>query len=88
MIQQLLKLGPMVYALSYCAIEKKEKLKSLGFADSKTLKEEDRERLFESLNASGFIGWGVYASLASEISESMLRKCVCKTSHFTDQSIT
>ena len=67
--------GPMVYALAYCPIAQKERLKDLGFADSKTLKEEDRDRLFEDIEKAGdWIGFGVFASLASEISSSMLRR--------------
>ncbi|GAB2302732.1 hypothetical protein Dimus_036727 [Dionaea muscipula] len=45
-------LGPMVYGCLYCAVSYKESLSSLKFADSKTLKEEIREELFEMLKTN------------------------------------
>ena len=43
-------LGPMVYACAYWASENTELLKKeYKFADSKTLKEEQRERIFKAI---------------------------------------
>ncbi|BBG96841.1 Polynucleotidyl transferase, ribonuclease H-like superfamily protein, partial [Prunus dulcis] len=48
--------GPMVYGCLYCARSYEKTLSSLNFADSKTLKEEKREELFENLKADESIG--------------------------------
>ncbi|CAN6445014.1 unnamed protein product [Victoria cruziana] len=52
-------LGPMVYGCLYCPFSYKDALSSLNFADSKTLKEEKREELFENLRTDDSIGWAV-----------------------------
>ena len=66
----------------YCPIAQKERLTDLGFADSKTPKEEDRDRLFEDIEKAGdWIGFGVFASIASEISSSMLRRYKYSLAH-------
>ncbi|PKA52572.1 Ribonuclease H2 subunit A [Apostasia shenzhenica] len=52
-------LGPMVYGCLYCPLSYQKSLKNLNFADSKTLKEEKREDLFESIKADASIGWEV-----------------------------
>ncbi|XP_052772416.1 ribonuclease H2 subunit A-like [Mya arenaria] len=68
-------LGPMVYGTCYSPISKKEELKALGFADSKTLTEEQREAIFEQLTGAGeIIGWMVEILSPTYISNSMLRR--------------
>ncbi|KAJ6800864.1 putative ribonuclease H2 subunit A [Iris pallida] len=67
-------LGPMVYGCLYCALSYKNTLSSLEFADSKTLKEEKREELFESLKVDDSIGWEVDVIDPKELSAKMLRK--------------
>ncbi|KAJ6690623.1 hypothetical protein OIU85_006834 [Salix viminalis] len=51
-------LGPMVYGCLYCARSYEKTLSTLNFADSKTLKEEKRENLFENLKANELLGMG------------------------------
>lgn len=67
-------LGPMVYGCLYCAHSYLKTLTSLNFADSKTLKEEKREELFENLKADESIGWEVDVIDPRELSAKMLRK--------------
>ncbi|KAI9093482.1 ribonuclease H-like domain-containing protein [Phlyctochytrium arcticum] len=68
-------LGPMVYAVSYMPIAKRDELAKIGFADSKVLKEEQRDALFANLlNHASWIGWAVYTCSPQDISECMLRK--------------
>ncbi|KAL5568616.1 hypothetical protein UlMin_025191 [Ulmus minor] len=67
-------LGPMVYGCLYCARSYQTTLASLSFADSKTLKEEKREELFESLKANESIGWEVDVIDPRELSAKMLKK--------------
>ncbi|KAL1559502.1 ribonuclease H [Salvia divinorum] len=67
-------LGPMVYGCLYCALSYQKTLSTLSFADSKTLKEEKREELFENLKADESIGWGVDIIDPRELSDKMLRK--------------
>ena len=45
--------------------------------DSKTLKEEKRNELFESLKANESIGWEVDVINPRELSAKMLKKLVC-----------
>lgn len=67
-------LGPMVYGCLYCARSYQKTLSSLNFADSKTLKEEKREELFENLKADESIGWAVDVIDPKELSAKMLKK--------------
>ncbi|CAL5343146.1 unnamed protein product [Camellia sinensis] len=67
-------LGPMVYGCLYCALSYQKTLSSLNFADSKTLKEEKREELFENLKADESIGWAVDVIDPRELSAKMLQK--------------
>ncbi|KAL1171899.1 hypothetical protein V6Z11_A05G313500 [Gossypium hirsutum] len=67
-------LGPMVYGCLYCARSYQKTLASLNFADSKTLKEEKREELFENLKADESIGWSVDVIDPRELSAKMLKK--------------
>ncbi|KAK4483487.1 hypothetical protein RD792_010682 [Penstemon davidsonii] len=67
-------LGPMVYGCLYCAHSYQKTLSTLKFADSKTLKEEKREELFENLKADESIGWAVDVIDPRELSAKMLKK--------------
>ncbi|KAG1659847.1 Ribonuclease H2 subunit A [Nymphon striatum] len=68
-------LGPMVYGIAFCPVSFAEKLKEMGFADSKTLSEEMREKLFSNLNSeSKFIGWKAEILSPNYISNSMLKR--------------
>ncbi|XP_073003135.1 ribonuclease H2 subunit A isoform X1 [Typha latifolia] len=67
-------LGPMVYGCLYCALSYQETLATLNFADSKTLKEEKREELFESLKTDTSIGWEVDVIDPRELSAKMLKR--------------
>ncbi|CAM8995839.1 unnamed protein product [Rhodiola kirilowii] len=67
-------LGPMVYGCLYCARSYQDTLATLHFADSKTLKEEKREELFENLKAEEAIGWAVDVIDPRELSAKMLKK--------------
>ncbi|KAG8390793.1 hypothetical protein BUALT_Bualt01G0120500 [Buddleja alternifolia] len=67
-------LGPMVYGCLYCARSYQKTLSTLEFADSKTLKEEKREELFENLKVDESIGWAVDVIDPRELSAKMLKK--------------
>ncbi|CAH9113498.1 unnamed protein product [Cuscuta epithymum] len=67
-------LGPMVYGCLYCAVSYLKTLSTLKFADSKTLKEERREELFEEMKTNGSIGWAVDVIDPRELSAKMLKK--------------
>ncbi|KAG8441412.1 hypothetical protein GDO86_006958 [Hymenochirus boettgeri] len=68
-------LGPMVYGICYCPVSRKKDLEDLKVADSKTLSEAERERLFEKLNAtSEFIGWALNILSPNVISTSMQQR--------------
>lgn len=50
----------MVYGICYCPVQRHEDLKKAGVADSKTLKEADREKIFEIIHdKNDFIGWSL-----------------------------
>ncbi|CAD6270528.1 unnamed protein product [Miscanthus lutarioriparius] len=69
-------LGPMVYGCMYscCFGSYNNTLATLKFADSKTLKEEQREELFESLKVNNSIGWEVDVICPKDLSAKMLKK--------------
>eukprot|EP00742_Colponemidia_sp_Colp-10_P007890 GILJ01008510.1.p1 GENE.GILJ01008510.1~~GILJ01008510.1.p1 ORF type:complete len:276 (+),score=39.07 GILJ01008510.1:39-866(+) len=68
-------LGSMVYGSAYCPLSYHETLKSIGFADSKQLKEEEREQLFSSIKENkDNIGYHVRVITPEELSAKMLRK--------------
>ncbi|XP_062405571.1 ribonuclease H2 subunit A [Sardina pilchardus] len=68
-------LGPMVYGICFCPVSKKEDLKGLKVADSKTLTEEQRESLFANLDeAKSFVGWALQVLSPNTISTSMLQR--------------
>ncbi|KAL3916180.1 MAG: hypothetical protein SGILL_005296 [Bacillariaceae sp.] len=67
-------LGPMVYGMAYwnVAVEAENKIPK-DFNDSKQLKEEDRDRLFDAILQNEDIGFAMRSLLPSEISRNMLR---------------
>ncbi|KAM4603626.1 ribonuclease H2 subunit A isoform 1-T2 [Polymixia lowei] len=68
-------LGPMVYGICFCPVSKKEALKNLKVADSKTLTEAERENLFQKLDeAKSFVGWALQVLSPNTISTSMLQR--------------
>lgn len=75
MFNQLYKTGPMVYGITYCPESRAEELKTIGCADSKTLSEDQREKLFEKLDSMGeFVGWAVEVISPNTICNSMFRR--------------
>ncbi|KAG0724816.1 Ribonuclease H2 subunit A [Chionoecetes opilio] len=53
-------LGPMVYGICFCPVTRHEDLKKAGVADSKTLKKEAREEIFDIIDSKNdFIGWAL-----------------------------
>ncbi|XP_034251633.1 ribonuclease H2 subunit A [Thrips palmi] len=68
-------LGPMVYGVAYCPLDKSDALKKLGCADSKVLTEEKREELFGKLcEGKDYVGWSVEVIAPNSICNSMLRR--------------
>ncbi|KAG0007112.1 Ribonuclease H2 subunit A [Modicella reniformis] len=68
-------LGPMVYGICYCPLSKQDELADLGFADSKTLKEDERHNLLNVImSRPDLIGWSVRVLSPMDISNSMLLK--------------
>lgn len=68
-------LGPMVYGICFSPISLKEKFGEMGFADSKTLTEEQREAIFDKiLEANEMMGWMVEVLSPTFISTSMLSR--------------
>ena len=68
-------LGPMVYGISFCPLEKDEDLKNLGVDDSKALTEQKREELLKKLqDNSDYIGYAIHVLSPRYISNSMYRR--------------
>ncbi len=67
-------LGPMVYACAVCPQGELGWLGGLGLADSKVLKEERREQLFELMAGDARVGARAEVLSAAEISAQMLRR--------------
>lgn len=67
-------LGPMVYSSCFVPISFEETLKKLGCDDSKVLKAEQRDKLFDKLDkqTTEYVGWMVHILSAQFISNSML----------------
>jgi ribonuclease H2 subunit A len=65
-------LGPMVYAAAFCAVSEREGLKAKEFADSKTLTEATRERLFSAIQNDPTMGFVSDQLSASFIAGQML----------------
>ncbi|CAJ0639062.1 2611_t:CDS:10 [Entrophospora sp. SA101] len=67
-------LGPMVYGVCYCPISKYSEISKLGFADSKTLKEGQREDHFQLIQSNNdIISWSVRVLSPQDISWNMLK---------------
>ncbi|PVD29950.1 hypothetical protein C0Q70_09211 [Pomacea canaliculata] len=68
-------LGPLVYGICFSPIADKDKFREMGFADSKTLTEEQRESIFQKIcETNNMIGWMVDILSPTYISRSMLRR--------------
>ncbi|XP_044514369.1 ribonuclease H2 subunit A isoform X2 [Gracilinanus agilis] len=68
-------LGPMVYGICFCPLSRLGELEALKVADSKTLSEAERERLFGKLDqARDFVGWALDILSPNLISNSMQRR--------------
>nr|XP_058916937.1 ribonuclease H2 subunit A isoform X2 [Kogia breviceps] len=66
-------LGPMVYAICYCPLSRLADLEALKVADSKTLSESERDRLFAKMEEDrDFVGWALDVLSPNLISTSML----------------
>lgn len=70
-------LGPMVYAVAYCPVSFKDTLKDVGFADSKVLAADFREKLLRRMGTDAElqknIGWATTILTARDIAAGMLR---------------
>ncbi|KAM9244194.1 ribonuclease H2 subunit A isoform 1-T1 [Dugong dugon] len=65
--------GPMVYAICYCPLSRLADLEALKVADSKTLSESERDRLFVKMEEDkDFVGWALDVLSPNLISTSML----------------
>jgi ribonuclease H2 subunit A len=68
-------LGPMVYGISYAPLSRKQLLVDLGCADSKSLKEESRNKIFDDIcERYNSIGWAIEAISPNVIANSMYRR--------------
>lgn len=68
-------LGPMVYGVCYCPLAKNEDLKNLGVDDSKTLTEDQREKLFEIIHKNNdYLGWSIEVLSPLFISNCMYKR--------------
>ncbi|GFR48536.1 hypothetical protein Agub_g10433 [Astrephomene gubernaculifera] len=63
-------LGPMVYASAFCPCS--SDITGRGYADSKTLTHESREKLFRAIDADTGVGWVAHIMSAQHISHHML----------------
>ncbi len=79
-------LGPMVYGTCWCPKSKSDLLRSLGFADSKTLTEEQRERLFALIKKTKELAWAVDVISSEDISDKMLRRHKQSLNHLSHMS--
>ncbi|XP_029413257.1 ribonuclease H2 subunit A isoform X2 [Nannospalax galili] len=63
----------MVYAICYCPLSRLADLEALKVADSKTLSENERQRLFAEMEKDGdYVGWALDVLSPNLISTSML----------------
>lgn len=68
----------MVYGTAFCPIDDLIKLVGLHCADSKTLSEETRDKLFGSIcDSADTVGWGVEVISPNIICNSMFSKTKC-----------
>ncbi|GIL76078.1 hypothetical protein Vretimale_5702 [Volvox reticuliferus] len=65
-------LGPMIYASAFCP--QSSDISDRGYADSKTLTHEAREKLFRAINTDMGVGWVAHIMSAQHISHYMLGK--------------
>jgi len=66
-------LGSLLYAAAFWPASEDEQISKLGFDDSKVLKEEQRNLLFEQIVSHPSIGWVVQEITPVTISNSMLK---------------
>lgn len=67
--------GPMVYGIAFCPVNKTELLESLECADSKALTEEKRDEIFTKIcNANNTVGWAIEVISPNKICNSMLQR--------------
>lgn len=52
-------LGPMVYGACYCKYKDKDAIAEMGFMDSKVLRADVREQLFEKIKQNDRIGYAI-----------------------------
>ncbi|XP_078091208.1 ribonuclease H2 subunit A [Mustelus asterias] len=65
----------MVYGICYCPLSKQQQLEELKVADSKTLTEKEREKLFGKIDeASDFMGWALQVLSPNLISTTMQQR--------------
>ena len=65
--------GPMVYGIAYCPVSKIPDIEALGVADSKQLKESDRDEILGKIHEnSEFVGYCVTILSPNYLSTSML----------------
>ncbi|CAK9782406.1 ribonuclease H-like protein [Cutaneotrichosporon oleaginosum] len=67
-------LGPMVYAAAYCPMSFKSTLEGIGFDDSKALKPEVRQALWESFDVNAPLCYSSCTLSPQAISAGMLRR--------------
>ena len=81
-------LGPMVYGCCYWPVKLRKSLAKLGFADSKDLKEEQRDHLFSTINqVSGkYLGYEVRVLDPEYISNRMLQRDKCSLNKISHDS--
>lgn len=64
-----------MYGITYCPETRANELKAIGCADSKTLTEDQREKLFRKLDSMGeFVGWAVEIISPNSICNSMFKR--------------
>lgn len=65
----------MVYGICYCPMTRLDDLKASGVADSKTLTEEQREKLFSIIHENNdYIGWSFEVISPLYISNCMYKR--------------
>lgn len=67
-------LGPLVYGICFCPITRAQDLRNMGFADSKTLNLEARDKFRLQIEATEWIDYKVDVIMPQKLSAKMLRK--------------
>ncbi|KAM0749270.1 ribonuclease [Meredithblackwellia eburnea MCA 4105] len=68
-------LGPQVYGIAFCRLEYSEEMRSLGFADSKTLTADKREELLDVImEKDSKINWATTVMSPHDLSRGMLKR--------------